>query len=67
MSKSEQTARLTADEAALLNELKITGEGFLPNIAQKLNKFTYQLIPVAVSLEIKGLITRLGGNRYGIV
>ena len=67
LKKSERAESLTEDEAALLNEIKLTGEGFLPGIAQKLNKFTYQLIPVAVSLEIKGLIVRLGGNRYGIV
>ena len=67
LKTSEQSLTLSRDETELLNEIKITGEGFLPQIAQKLNKFTYQLIPVAVSLEIKGLITRLGGNRYGIV
>ena len=58
---------LSGDEAAVLAEIKITGEGFLPEIAQKLNKLTYQLIPVVASLEIKGLIARLGGNRYSII
>ena len=67
LKKSKQSQNLNGDELALLEEIKITGEAFLPDIAQKLNKFTYQLIPVAVSLEIKGLITKLGGNRYGIV
>lgn len=67
LKKSESKPKLTDTEAAVLDEIKITGEGFLPVIAQKLNKFTYQLIPVVTSLEIKGLITRLGGNRYGIV
>ena len=65
--KTSSAVKLSADEAAVLKEIKITGEGFLPEIAQKLNKFTYQLIPVAMSLEIKGLISRLGGNRYSIV
>ena len=67
LEKSEKPASLTRDEAAVLEEIKITGEAFLPAIAQKLNKFTYQLIPVVTSLEIKGLITRLGGNRYSII
>lgn len=67
LKKSANNMQLTDTEAAVLAELKITGEGFLPVIAQKLNKFTYQLIPVVTSLEIKGLITKLGGNRYGIV
>ena len=51
----------------MLEEIKLKGEGFLPEIAQKLNKFTYQLIPVVTSLEIKGLIVRLGGNRYSSI
>ena len=62
-----QAAALTEDERAVLEIIKLTGEGFLPDIAQKLNKFTYQLIPVVSSLEIKGLIARLGGNRYSII
>lgn len=65
--EKQKAAVLSEDERAVLNEIKITGEGFLPAIAQKLNLFPYQLIPVIASLEIKGLITRLGGNRYGIV
>ena len=65
--EKSQPVSLTDDEAAVLEEIKITGEGFLPAIAQKLNKFTYQLIPVVASLEIKGLIARLGGNRYSII
>ena len=66
LEKSDGPA-LTDDERAVLDEIKIAGEGFLPAIAQKLNKLPYQLIPVVASLEIKGLIARLGGNRYSIV
>ena len=67
LEKSESKPALTEDEAAVLEQIKISGEAFLPTIAQKLNKFTYQLIPVVTSLEIKGLIVRLGGNRYSII
>ena len=67
LEKSEKCTDLSEIERAVLEQIKITGEGFLPVIAENLNKFTYQLIPVAASLEIKGLITRLGGNRYAIV
>lgn len=65
----EKPARpsITDEEAAVLEQIKITGEAFLPVIAQNLKKFTYQLIPLVSSLEMKGFITRLGGNRYGIV
>ena len=67
LKKSATALHLTDDEKAVLEEIKLAGEGFLPAIAQKLNKFTYQLIPVVASLEIKGLIARLGGNRYSII
>ena len=67
LNKSEKAVTLTDAERAILEQIKITGEAFLPEIAQKLNKFTYQILPDVTSLEIKGLITRLGGNRYGIV
>ena len=67
LNKSAKLVSLTEEERAVLDEIKITGEGFLPDIAQKLNKLTYQLIPVISSLEIKGLIARLGGNRYSII
>ena len=66
LKKSAQP-HLTDEERAVLEEIELAGEGFLPAIAQKLNKLTYQLIPVVTSLEIKGLIARLGGNRYGKV
>ena len=65
--KKSKVPALTEDERVVLEEIQLAGEGFLPAIAQKLNKFTYQLIPVVASLEIKGLIARLGGNRYSIV
>lgn len=67
LEKSDKSASLSELENAVLEQIKITGEGFLPAIAEKLNKQTYQLIPVISRLEIMGLITRLGGNRYGIV
>lgn len=67
LEKSEKAPALSEDEAAVLEEIRTAGEAFLPQIAQKLNKFTYQLIPVVASLEIKGMIARLGGNRYSII
>ncbi len=67
LKTSEKAVELTDLETAVLGQIKITGEAFLPVIAQNLKMFTYQLIPVVSSLEIKGLIVRLGGNRYGIV
>ncbi len=67
LKKSEKSVTLSDLERAVLEQIKITGEGFLPVIAQNLKKQTYQLLPAISMLEIKKLITPLGGNRYGIV
>ena len=65
--KKPDKIALTEDERAVLEEIRLAGEVFLPSVADKLNKPAFQLIPVVASLEIKGLIVRLGGNRYSIV
>ncbi|MDE7438931.1 MAG: DNA-processing protein DprA [Clostridia bacterium] len=67
LEKPKALPALSDIEKAVLEQIKISGEGFLPAIARNLETFTYQLIPVVTKLEIMGLITRLGGNRYGIV
>lgn len=56
--------KLTDEEGRLLEIIRGEGEAFLPTVAEKLGKAPYQLIPAISSLEIKGLIVRLGGNRY---
>ena len=58
---------LSKDEQTALSAIREAGEAFAPEIAKKLNKLPHQLIPVLSSLEIKGLIIRLGGNRYAAV
>ena len=60
----EKQIELTNDEQIALAAIKEAGEAFAPAIAEKLNKLPHQIIPVLSSLEIKGLIIRLGGNRY---
>ncbi len=60
----EQHIKLTQDEERALAVIRQSGEAFAPAIAEKLEKLPYQIIPVLSSLEIKGLIIRLGGNRY---
>ena len=60
----EKHVNLTQDEEIALAAIRERGEAFAPAIAEKLNKQPYQIIPVLSSLEIKGLIIRLGGNRY---
>lgn len=60
----EERIELNGDEQIALAAIREAGEAFAPEIAEKLNKLPHQIIPVLSSLEIKGLIVRLGGNRY---
>lgn len=59
-----EAAALTVDESAALAVVKEEGEALLARIADRLNKPAYKLIAVISSLEIKGLVVNLGGNRY---
>ncbi len=58
---------LPEDEAKLLDLIKSAGSAFVPDVAAQLGKQPFQLIPLLSSLEIKGLVVRLGGNRYSAV
>lgn len=58
---------LTEEEAEIFKLIKDEGEAFAPSVAEKAGKLPFQIIPVLSSLEIKGLIARLGGNRYAAV
>lgn len=62
-----QKKPLTDDERELYEAVCAAGEAFLPDLAEKLGKQPWQLIPVISSLEIKNLVVRLGGNRYSAV
>ena len=54
---------LTQEERAVLDIIK-NGETLAAAIAQRVGVPVFRLIPVLTVLEIKGLISRLGGNRY---
>lgn len=58
---------LTAEEEELLSLIAERGEAFVAELAQNLGVAPFKLIPLLSSLEIKKLIVRLGGNRYGII
>lgn len=62
-----EKSQLTEDETRLYNLIKAAGKAFAPDIAAQLGKQPFQLIPLLSSLEIKGLVVRLGGNRYSAV
>lgn len=64
----KKTAEKLSDvEQNLLDKIKEAGEAFVPDLADKLGVAPYKLIPALSSLEIKGLIIRLGGNRYSAI
>lgn len=65
--RSEKTVTLSELERAVLDEVKKSGTAFLPVIAEKLQLPAYRIIPVLTSLEIKGLVSKLGGNRYSAI
>jgi len=64
--KQAEKPKLNEEELALFNEIREQGEAFIPAVAEKLGKPPYRLIPVLTSLEMKGLIVKLGGNRYAV-
>lgn len=62
--KIEKEEAFTPEETELLNLIGEAGEAFVPDLAEKAGKLPFQLIPLLTSLEIKGAIVRIGGNRY---
>lgn len=58
---------LSEDEKRAYAAIKEYGEIFAQTLAQNLSVPPFKLIPILSSLEIKGLICRLGGNRYSII
>lgn len=59
-----EMVELSEGEEELFKLIKEAGEAFVADLAEKSGKLPFQLIPVLSALEIKGLIVRLGGNRY---
>lgn len=60
-------AELSEEERACLEIIRQSESAFLADVADKLQKLPFQIIPVLTELEIRGLIVRLGGNRYSAV
>lgn len=65
--KEPEKEELSKDEKAVLALVRESGEAFLPEVAEKLGKQPYQLIAVMSSLEVKGKVVNIGGNRYSAV
>lgn len=58
---------LSADEERLLSALKELGEAHVAEIADKSQVPVFKVYALLSALEVKGLATRLGGNRYAPV
>lgn len=58
---------LSEEEAKLLKTIRAMGEVFVPTLADKTGTPVYMLLPLLSSLEIKGFVARLGGNRFSAV
>lgn len=65
--KPSPVPSLTEEEGRILELVREAGQAFLPEIAEKAGVPPYVLTPVMTSLEIKGCVTRLGGNRFAAV
>lgn len=65
--KPSELPELNEEEENMLSLIREAGAAFAPDLARKTGKLPFQIIPVLTKLEIKGLIVRLGGNRYGCV
>lgn len=64
--KPPRPAELTQEEEALYSLIAQQGEAAVSAAAEALGTEPYLLIPLISSLEIKGLIARVGGNRYAV-
>lgn len=65
--KEPEKQPLSEEEQRLFSLIGSSGEIFVPDAAEKLGRLPFQLIPLLTSLEVKGLIVRLGGNRYAVI
>lgn len=61
---AQNTAPLTERERQVLDAVISLGEAHISQIASSLSCQTFELLAELSSLEVKGLVARLGGNRY---
>ena len=65
--EKKRTVVLTADEEKLLSALKTLAEGHASELAAAAGIPPFKVRAVLSALEVKGLVTALGGNRYAPV
>ena len=62
-----QEVELDDDERAVISVLKDEGEMHAEKLAAATGKKLYELAAICSSLEIKGIIVRVAGNRYAVL
>lgn len=67
LPEEEKAAVLTADEEKLYNVLHSEGELHAAVLAERAGIPVYEAAALLASLELKGLVVKAGGNRYGCV
>ena len=65
--EKKPAVQLTADEEKLLSALKTLAEGHASELAAAAGIPPFKVRAVLSALEVKGLVTALGGNRYAPV
>ena len=65
--KPRPTVTLTADEEKMLTALKTLAEGHITQLAEQAGIPAFKAKMLLSALEVKGLATALGGNRYAPV
>ena len=64
---AQKEAALTQTEGMLLSVIREHGTAHIEEIAAAAGLRPYEILAVLSSLEVKGLIARMGGNRYAAV
>ena len=65
--EKKPAVQLTADEEKLLSALKTLAEGHASELAAAAGIPPFKVRAVLSAVEVKGLVTALGGNRYAPV
>ena len=64
---SKQSVVLTDTEKSVLNTLTELGDAHVTELSKASGIPTFKLTTILSSLEVKGVVVKLGGNRYSVV
>jgi DNA processing protein len=65
--EADEEIELSEEEAEVMALLRSEGEIHIEKLAERLQRPAYALTGTLSALEVKGLIVRAGGNRFGII